>query len=179
VRRGTVVPVTDPVIRAATEADVDRMVEVEVAAGRAFELVGMPEVAADVPDRAALAAQVRAGVVWVVEVDGVVAAYVAAEVLDGNAHVAQVSVDPAYAGRRLGRDLVDHVARWGREAGREATTLTTFTDVAWNAPYYRWLGFEVLPADRVGPELARTMAHEATLPGVDPQRRCAMVRRHP
>ena len=39
-----------------------------------------------------------------------VAGYVVAEVLDGNAHVAQVSVAPSYAGRGIGRELMEHEA---------------------------------------------------------------------
>ena len=112
------------------------------------------------------------------EVGSEVAGYVAAEVLDGNAHVAQVSVAPEYAGRALGRAMIELVEEWGRAAGRPATTLTTFRDVPWNGPYYLRLGYRVLPDEGVGPELAETMAYEASLPGIDASLRCAMVKRH-
>jgi GNAT superfamily N-acetyltransferase len=115
---------------------------------------------------------------WVTEVGPDVAGYISAEVLDGNAHVAQVSVAPDFAGRALGRAMVELVEEWGRTAGLPATTLTTFRDVPWNGPYYRRLGYRVLPDDGIGPELARTMAHEASLPGIDAALRCAMVKPH-
>jgi hypothetical protein len=67
------------------------------------------------------------------------------------------------------------VEDWGRAAGRPATTLTTFRDVPWNGPYHRRLGYQLLPLERVGPELAQTIAHEASLPGIDASLRCAMV----
>jgi hypothetical protein len=101
---------------------------------------------------------------------------VTAEVLDGNAHVAQVSVPPAHGRRGFGRRLVAQVEAWGRAAGLPATTLTTFRDVPFNGPYYTRLGFREMAVGEIGPELAGTMAHEAALPGIDGARRCAMVR---
>lgn len=167
-----------PQIRPAVEADLPRLVEVEVAAGQLFRTVGMPEVAGDVPQVSDLRGALVAGRLWVTQVGSVVAGYVAAEVLDGNAHVAQVSVVPDFAGRRLGRAMIELVEAWGRAAGRPATTLTTFRDVPWNGPYYLRLGYRVLAEEEIGPELARTMAHEATLPGIDASLRCAMVKPH-
>src|SRR5512139_602395 len=147
-----------PLIRPATEADLQRLV------------------AEDVPRVSDLRGAVEADRLWVTEVGSEVAGYVTAEVLDGNAHIAQVSVAPDYAGRALGRALIEFVENWGRAAGRPATTLTTFRDVPWNGPYYLRLGYRVLPDERVGPELARAMAHEASLPGIDASLRCAMVK---
>lgn len=46
----------------------------------------------------------------------------------------------------------------------------------WNAPYYLRLGYEVLADNQIGPELARTMAYEASLPGIDTSLRCAMIK---
>lgn len=165
-----------PVIRPASEADLRRLVAVEVEAGQLFRTVGMREVAEDVPRLSDLRSAVDAERIWVTQVDTEVAAYVRAEVLDANAHVAQVSVAPAYAGRALGRALIEYVEQWGRDLGCPATTLTTFRDVPWNGPYYRRLGYLDLPDELVGPELARTIAEEAAIPGIDPALRCAMVK---
>ena len=169
-------------MRLARPAEVGRLAAIEVAAGEVFRSVRLDAVAGDEADEEVLLAQVLDDRVWVCEADGPgseVAAYVAAEVVDGNAHVAQVSVDPRFAGRRIGQLLVRRVEAWGRERGLPATTLTTFTDVPWNAPYYARLGYAVLPdADR-GPELVATMAEEATWPGVADAPRCAMVRHQP
>ena len=163
-------------IRPATEADLLRLVAVEVGAGQVFRTVGMAKVAEDVPQVSDLRDAAEAERLWVTEVGSEVAGYIAAEVLDGNAHVAQVSVAPDYAGRALGRAMIEFVEEWGRAAGRPATTLTTFRDVPWNGPYYLRLGYQVLPDEGVGPELARTMAFEASLPGIDASLRCAMVK---
>ena len=67
-----------------------------------------------------------------------------AAVVDHGAHVEQVSVRPAWAGRRLGAALIEAVAGWGRRRGLAALTLTTFSEVPWNRPYYARLGFAVI-----------------------------------
>ena len=85
-------------IRPATEADLQRFVVVEVEAGQAFRTVGMAKVAEDVPQISDLREAAEAGLLWVTDVESEVAGYISAEVLDGNAHVAQVSVAPDYAG---------------------------------------------------------------------------------
>jgi ribosomal protein S18 acetylase RimI-like enzyme len=67
----------------------------------------MDEVAADVPQVSDLREFVEAGRIWVAEVGAEIAGYISAEVLDGNAHVAQVSVAPDHAGRAIGRALIE------------------------------------------------------------------------
>ncbi len=163
------------VIRPATDVDLSRLVRVEIEAGRLFHTVGMAEVAHDMPNQSDLLEAVTEGRVWVAQL-GVEppAGYVVAEVLDGNAHVAQVSVAPEYAGRRIGQALIEWVETWGRAARCPATTLTTFANVPWNAPYYYRLGYRVLAHNGIGPDLARTMAREAAMPGIDGSLRCAM-----
>jgi len=60
------------------------------------------------------------------------------------AHLEQVSVDPAYTGQQLGRLLVEQAVAWARGHDYPAITLTTFTDVAWNGPWYTRLGFSAV-----------------------------------
>jgi GNAT superfamily N-acetyltransferase len=165
-----------PTIRPATELDLQRLVDVEVAAGQLFHAVGKSKVAENVPNIADLREAVAAERVWVTSIRGEVAGYITAELIDGNAHVAQVSVVPTYAGRRIGKAMIEFIEAWGQTAGCPATSLTTFRDVPWNAPYYLRLGYQVLDDNRIGPELARTMAHEASLPGIEATLRCAMIK---
>ncbi|MGZ4743112.1 MAG: GNAT family N-acetyltransferase [Oryzihumus sp.] len=167
---------TDVPIEPAAAADLPHLVRLEVDAGQLFHTVGLHEVAkheATVEELQEPLAQQR---IWVARRDGEVAGYVMAEVLDGNAHVAQVSVPPRHGRQGIGRALVRHVEAWGQAAGCPATTLTTFRDVSWNGPYYARLGYTELPAAAIGPELAATMAREASMPGIDADQRCAMVK---
>ena len=82
---------------------------------------------------------------------------------------------PRLRRRGIGSTLVDAVADWGRARGSDALTLLTFADVPWNGPYYRRLGFVVVPDEELEPELAALRRHEAEL-GLDVSIRCAMRR---
>jgi GNAT superfamily N-acetyltransferase len=162
------------VIRAATSDDGELLRELEGAAGAAFRDIGMPEIADDEPMSAdQLAAYAAAGRSWVAEVDGAVAGYVLVDVVDGDAHVEQVSVHPDRQGTGVGRALLDHVRAWAGERDMRAVTLTTFRDVPWNAPLYRRLGFVDLDGDQLGPELRAVVAAEAAH-GLDPATRTCM-----
>jgi GNAT superfamily N-acetyltransferase len=165
-------------IRSASPLDLEIGQLVEVRAGQVFHSVGMSEIADDVPDREALRRSQRQGLIWVAEEQGEIAGYIVAAVLDGNAHIGQVSVSPAYARQGIGRRLINHVEDWGRSNSRPATTLTTFRDVPWNGPYYKKLGYRELAGSEIGSEVLREMEHEASLPGIDASRRCAMIKRN-
>ena len=51
---------------------------------------------------------------------------------------------------------------WARGAGYRQVTLTTFRDVAWNAPFYARCGFRELPLADASPELLELRRLEGT-----------------
>jgi ribosomal protein S18 acetylase RimI-like enzyme len=163
-------------IRSARPLDLDTLAVLEVQAGQVFHSVDMPEVAEAVPDREALCRSQEQGLIWVAEEQGEIAGYIVATVLDGNAHIGQVSVAPAFARQGIGHQLICHVEDWGRSNNRPATTLTTFRDVPWNGPYYETLGYQELSDSEVGSDVSAEMRHEASLPEIDASRRCAMIK---
>lgn len=163
-------------IRAATAEDGPVLQALERAAGEAFRDVGMADIAEHEPASVEeLAAYAAAGRSWVATRAGndAVAGYVLVDVVDGNAHVEQVSVHPDHQGRGVGRALLEHVRRWADARSMPAVTLTTFRDVPWNAPLYRHLGFVDLDEGSVGPELRALVAIEAAH-GLDPASRTCM-----
>ena len=162
----------DQSIRPARYADVERMREIERAAGELFRGIGMDAVADDEPLAVPqLRTFVDDGRAWVAEHAGTVTGYLLAAVIDGEGHVEQVSVDPAFTGRRIGAALVERAARWARGP----LTLTTFRDVVWNGPYYERLGFRWLADDEVGREL-RAIRTAETAHGLDRWPRGSMRR---
>ena len=166
----------DPVVRPGTMSERERMQEIEVAAGARFADVGLAHIAAHDPfDLDELAAYLAAGRCWVVDVDGEVAGYAVADVVGECAHLEQVSVDPECQGRGLGRALVECVVVWAADEGFPAVTLTTYRDVAWNAPLYERLGFRALTDDELTPALRAVVATEAEH-GLDPAARVCMRR---
>ena len=162
-------------IRSATAADSPALQEIEILAGAQFRAVGFPEVADHDPfsivERAEYASADRS---WVaVDESDRPMGYIVVDVVDGRAHVEQVSVLPDAQGRGLGRALMARVDEWARMRGDEWIALTTFTNVPWNAPLYRHLGFEVLAEAEIGPELLALRADEAAH-GLDPATRVCM-----
>jgi GNAT superfamily N-acetyltransferase len=159
-------------IRQPRRDELETLRAIERDAGRAFAAIGMPEIASDEPPSPDELESHRAdGRAWVaVDSRDRPIAYLLSSVVDGCAHVDQVSVAAAHARRGLGAALIEHLAAIAREQGRPALTLTAFRDVPWNAPYYERLGFVVVePADQ-GPELAAVVRRESTaIPGDAPR----------
>jgi GNAT superfamily N-acetyltransferase len=159
-------------IRPPRPDELAALLEIERDAGRAFSTVGLPEIAEDDPGTvAALEAYRAAGRAWVaVDANDRPIAYLVSDVVDGCAHVEQVSVAPGHARRGVGAALIEHLAEVARAEGRPALTLTTFRDVPWNAPYYERLGFESIDPAAHCPQLAALVAHEAAhIPGDAPR----------
>ncbi len=166
-----------PLIRPARTDEIEALQEIEVAAGRVFRTVGMDRVAGDEPLPAAVLLGYQSdGRAWVAtDDDDRTVAYLIADWVDGIVHVEQVSVHPDHAGQAIGAALIEHVGHWARAHGSPALTLTTFADVAWNAPYYERLGFRRLPAAELTPGLIAIRAEEAAH-GLDEWPRLAMRR---
>jgi ribosomal protein S18 acetylase RimI-like enzyme len=164
------------VIRPARGDELETLRQLEIAAGAPFRDLGMDAVADDTPPSVvALAGALDRGGLWILEEDGQVAAYLVDDVVDGEAHLEQVSVHPRWARRGLGARLVEDLVRRATAAGRSAITLTTFVDVPWNGPYYARLGFRTLDEDELGPGLQAIRRAEIAR-GLDRWPRIAMRR---
>jgi GNAT superfamily N-acetyltransferase len=167
----------DTAIRRLRAEDGDAVRAIERAAGERFREVGLAFVAEHEPatleELAAYASAERGWVATNAGDDPI--GYALVDVVDGNAHIEQVSVHPQHQGRGVGRALVDRVRAWAADTARPAITLTTFCDVAWNRPLYEHLGFVVMTDDEIGPELATVCQVEAAH-GLDPDTRVCMRR---
>lgn len=165
------------VIRAARTDDVDLLSAIERAAGAQFHDVGLPSIAEDEPFSVAeLLLYVRDGRAWVATDDrDRPVAYLLLDVVEGAAHIEQVSVHPDHARRGVGRALIDAADEWAGQHGLTALTLTTFADVPWNAPYYARLGFTIIADDSLTDGLRRIREHEVAA-GIEVRPRVAMTR---
>jgi ribosomal protein S18 acetylase RimI-like enzyme len=166
---------------------------VSAAAGRRFAEIDDLRVAACADDpplaAGALAGWIAAGRAWLAvdaaadagdpggdtAVDAGLVGFIVVDVLDGNAHVEEVSVLPQAEDRGLGTALLDTVGAYARRADHPAVTLTTFTEVPWNRPWYERRGFTVMALAEIGPELAARVQQEADH-GLDPAVRVCMQR---
>jgi GNAT superfamily N-acetyltransferase len=163
-------------LRPAKPADVPKLSAVEVAAGQLFRHVGMEDIAGDDGLSIDVLESARiAGRLWVADNGSEPVGYVLALLLDGQAHLEQLSVHPGHGRRGLGAALVEVVVGWAEGMGAPDLTLSTFRDVAWNALYYRRLGFEVVAEDALSSTLRAVRAHEAEV-GLDIGARVVMRR---
>ena len=130
-------------VRPAGEGDLAALPAIELEADRAFEPLGLG-VSAEARPAASLARYLpdRA---WVAcGEDGRPVGFALVDLVDGCAHVEQLSVRPSQQRRGHGRALLDAVAAWARSLNLPALTLSTFREVPWNAPAYERLGFRPL-----------------------------------
>lgn len=136
--------------------------DIEVGTGVLFADIGMSFIADEEPPPVELLEQYRrAGRAWVsTDPTDRPVAFLIADLVDDCAHVEQVSVDPSFGRRGIGRSLIDHLEAWATGRGLRAVTLTTFRDVPWNGPYYARCGFVTLQEADMGPELAARLAAE-------------------
>ncbi|MEU5347061.1 GNAT family N-acetyltransferase [Streptomyces sp. NPDC020766] len=157
-------------IRPATPADLPLLQDIERAAGEPFRTLGMKEIADDEPPALELLERFReAGHAWIAEgdeaegdgADGRPVAYLIGELVDGAFHIEQVSVHPDASHRGVGRALIAYAADHARDQGLTGLTLTTFTEVPWNAPYYERIGFRALTDPELTPGLRKIRASEA------------------
>ena len=143
---------TSPVlIRRAVPEEFDRLRQVELESDRLLAQVGIGPFP-DVDDH-------RLAEATVVFAAGEPAVgFVSVRMVDGEAHIDQLSVVPEHGGQGIGRALLHHAVSWARHQRLPGVTLTTFSHVPWNAPFYRRVGFEVV--SRPTPGLAAIRADE-------------------
>ncbi|MDA2802888.1 GNAT family N-acetyltransferase [Nocardiopsis suaedae] len=156
------------------ETDLPRVVEVSLAADGMFADAGIvlpPDDPRELLDHVLGPLQAdgtrraaeRFGAVLVAETPGAggrdgrereVAGLAALIELDEAAHLEQIAVHPGLGRRGIGGALLEAACTRARDAGFGALTLTTFRDLAWNAPWYARRGFSELPRQAWGPALA-------------------------
>ena len=164
-------------IRLARAEDADAFPAIERAAGTLFETIeglagvaGMHAIPADEQRRL-----IRKGHSLVAEADERIVGFLSTEPFRRELHIREFSVHPDHQGKGIGAVLLRAAAIDARNSGFAALTLTTFSDVPWNAPFYARLGFVEVTALDAHPRLAGELAVEADH-GLPAERRCAMIR---
>lgn len=118
---------------------------------------------------------IDAGFHWLALAGGDPAGFLLAEQIGEAVHIDELAVAAEFQRRGLGTRLMAAAERHARLVGADAVTLTTYRDLAWNAPFYRRLGFAEPAADALPDHLTAALRREAAT-GHDPALRCAMVK---
>ncbi|SDN67331.1 Acetyltransferase (GNAT) family protein [Janthinobacterium sp. OK676] len=164
-------------IRAATGADLPLLARVERSAAALFAQAG-PDLAwlaqGETLPLSTLQGLWREGGLWVAadEHDTPVG-FLAAEALDGQLFIVELSVALPQQRQGLAARLLDAAAAHARALGCAWLTLSTYRHLPWNAPYYARHGFSETDAATLGAGHARRLAREAQ-DGHDPALRCLM-----
>ncbi len=162
-------------IRRATEADFQQLTEIEDDAAEIFRDIGY-DFCVDTPsmETSELSYSLNTGTILLAETETEkVAGFAILWQVDDQAHMRELNVLRSFQRMGLGKLLISASKKWAVENGYTALTLTTFSDVAWNMPYYRKLGFEVITPTSYSAELAAIRQLEIQK-GHDIKPRCAM-----
>ena len=166
----------DFIIRAAGEAEIERLLEVERRAAALLLGLGTHDLFA----MHSLSAQdlhdgTTQGILRVADVEGHAVGFALAGQVDGHAHLFEMDVVPGHARRGIGSALLEAVCRQALARGYPSMTLATLRDVPWNAPFYARRGFVELPEQSWGTEL-RTIIERERMLGFPEQQRVVMQR---
>jgi len=163
-------------LRLARPADAEAMPVIERAAAAAFAAdPGLTSIDfTRTRSEADYTRLIRKGHCLVAHVGEAMAGFLVAERFSRELHIWEMDVAPSFQRRGIGGGLVRAAQIDARNSGIAALTLTTFRDLAWNAPFYARLGFDEVTALDAHPRLAGELANEVD-DGLPADRRCAMI----
>jgi len=157
-------------LRLATTADIPQLPLIEQSAGEAFRGTAHEWIADDdITPAEAYPPFIAAGQVRVAEIDGELVGYVRTGLYGDELHVFELDVRHDRQGRGIGKALMAAAHDEAISRDCRAMTLTTFSNVPFNAPFYERLGFVILESP--SPRLGEILAAEAEHGLID---RCAM-----
>lgn len=135
--------------------------DIELAAATNFPKNSLPEhvVSEKMPIDILLTAKEQ-GMLWVaVYTDESPVGYVLLQIIDSIALLAQIDVHPGHGQKGVGTALMIHGIEQIQQHGFSELYLTTFSDMAWNAPFYKKLGFTILKESEL-PNHILSILHE-------------------
>ena len=152
-------------VRPTRGTDIGRLEAVERSAATLFR--ALPDLAWIADDHVAgpdtHRTAVAQGLSWVAvdAADQPIGFLIAAVEDDTDLHILELSVATEHQGRGAGRALMAAARQEAGVRAKQALTLTTFSTVPWNAPFYARLGYAALTFAETPAYLRETLAAEA------------------
>jgi GNAT superfamily N-acetyltransferase len=135
-----------------------------------FGLFGLHELSTKITPEGLFDEAIAANRAWLAEEpSGQAVGFLAAEIVDGNAHMKEIDVLFAKQGQGIGRLLVERFLKWAKMEGFAEATLTTFRDLPFNGPFYGSFGFVEIDPGPQRPGLAAIRAKETRVNAMAPR----------
>ena len=143
-----------------------------MSAASAFEGQDVPQTLfTDFAPPEAYRPHLAAGTLWIAEEDVSLVAFLAALPHGDRLHIDELDVLRDHQGKGIGRRLMSHVIDRARASDFKALSLTTFRNIAWNAPFYQSVGFRDWDPNDAPASIRQALLKEAAFGLKD---RCAM-----
>ncbi|HAT87343.1 MAG TPA: N-acetyltransferase [Rhizobiales bacterium] len=151
--------------------------EVELSAAQLFKDSPYPELASSAACTGDAVEQhfATGGLGWSAKTaEGALAGFIIAHrVGASDLHIDELSVGADYQGQGIGTSLLDHCIKEAKPQSFDALFLTTYSDIAWNGPFYARHGFEIIPTE-TQPYWLRDIVSREIAAGANTQSRIAM-----
>lgn len=149
-------------VRLAELRDVPFLNDIEVAAATIFPIGTLPDHMREdrLPKETLLTAQAQK-LLWVaLDARNAPVGYLLLRLIVNTALLAQIDVHPRHGRKGLGKSLIAAAIEQVRHMGFADLYLTTFSGIAWNAPFYATLGFSPVDGPQLPDVIREILRHE-------------------
>ena len=147
-------------IRPATAADCHQLAAIERAAGELFPPGRIPD-RQQTTSMEALTASLNANMLLVAAEEHESVGFAMSHAIENYLHLQELSEHPLHARQGIGRALVVQVQNLAKSFGLQGVSLTTFSDLPWNGPFYQSAGFS--PSANPPPHITKALEEEQSL----------------
>jgi ribosomal protein S18 acetylase RimI-like enzyme len=97
---------------------------------------------------------------WVATIDEKLVGFIVARPIQGSVFIIELDVLPEFSRQGIGSALMQAACQDAQKRGFSLVTLTTFRHIPWTIPFYRKLGFEIVPYADLCSELKQIVNRE-------------------
>ncbi|MFJ4115119.1 GNAT family N-acetyltransferase [Pseudomonas psychrophila] len=165
------------IIRLALPEDAQLLPAIEISAAQAFRMINELSWLADSPPMSIErhSQLIALSTCWVaLDAENQPQGFLSSERYGSYLHIYELSVMQSMQGKGTGRRLIEAAKGYARSSRLSFITLTTFTNVPWNAPFYSRVGFQTKATTDLDQRLAGILSEEYRH-GFAPESRCAMA----
>lgn len=132
-------------IRNAQKEDLPYLADIELAAATLYpeDIIPLDQQGLSYPD-SEFQKSLQQGLLFCVTQNNKRVAFATCHQYQQFLHLDEISVHPASGKQGIGTALVKRILQESQSRKLQGTTLTTFSNIPWNAPFYKKMGFNIL-----------------------------------